>query len=186
MEQVLPQSSVRFFPIWDNNSPMQVVGLIEMINYILEINPSASHWVEIGSYIGESVAIFLGFPKITKLESIEISEFHIKLLQAKYGSFIKSNRYFLHHSDANRYSENILDESIDVVYIDGCHEYDSVKQNIELYYPKIKRGGFLTGHDYHYSPDVWPGVTKAVNEFANEINLSIMTFKDFSWLIHKV
>jgi hypothetical protein len=43
----------------------------------------------------------------------------------------------------------------------------------------------LCGHDYHEV--VWPGVVRAVNEFANvHNNLHIQVFKDCSWLIHKV
>jgi len=40
------------------------------------------------------------------------------------------------------------DESLDFVYIDGNHTYDYVKQDIELWYPKVKKGGLVAGHDY--------------------------------------
>lgn len=40
------------------------------------------------------------------------------------------------------------DESLDFVYIDGNHAYDYVKQDIELWYPKVKKGGIVSGHDY--------------------------------------
>lgn len=40
------------------------------------------------------------------------------------------------------------DESLDFVYIDGNHAYDYVKQDIELWYPKVKKGGLVSGHDY--------------------------------------
>jgi predicted O-methyltransferase YrrM len=187
MEQILPHKSLRFFPIWDNNSPLQVIGIIEMINHVLEINPNASHWLEIGSYVGESVAIYLGFPQIKKLESVDISEPHIKILQAKYKDYITSERYCTHHADANEYVKNISDQSIDVVYIDGCHEYDSVKRNIALYYPKIRSGGFLCGHDYFPNTKVLTGVYRAVNEFLSENQINNMEkFCDNSWTIRKV
>ena len=40
------------------------------------------------------------------------------------------------------------DNSLDFVYIDANHAYDYVVQDIELWYPKVKNGGYLCGHDY--------------------------------------
>lgn len=40
------------------------------------------------------------------------------------------------------------DNSLDFVYIDANHAYDYVVQDIELWYPKLKQGGYLCGHDY--------------------------------------
>jgi hypothetical protein len=45
-------------------------------------------------------------------------------------------------------SNMFQDESLDFVYIDANHAYDFVKQDIELWYPKVKKGGYLWGHDY--------------------------------------
>lgn len=40
------------------------------------------------------------------------------------------------------------DESLDFVYIDANHAYDFVVEDINLWYPKVKKGGLLMGHDY--------------------------------------
>jgi len=40
------------------------------------------------------------------------------------------------------------DNSLDFVYIDGNHAYDWVKQDIQLWWPKLKKNGLLMGHDY--------------------------------------
>jgi hypothetical protein len=45
-------------------------------------------------------------------------------------------------------SQLFQDESLDFVYIDANHAYDWVVQDIELWYPKVKKGGILWGHDY--------------------------------------
>jgi hypothetical protein len=45
-------------------------------------------------------------------------------------------------------SDLFQDNSLDFVYIDANHAYDYVKQDIELWYRKVKRGGYLCGHDY--------------------------------------
>jgi hypothetical protein len=57
------------------------------------------------------------------------------------------------------------DGYFDWVYVDGDHRYEAVKLDLELYLPKLKPGGFLTGDDYG-NPGWWEdGVTRAVNEF---------------------
>ena len=40
------------------------------------------------------------------------------------------------------------DNSLDFVYIDANHAYEYVKEDIELWYPKVKSGGYVMGHDY--------------------------------------
>jgi hypothetical protein len=45
-------------------------------------------------------------------------------------------------------SDMFEDNSLDFVYIDANHAYDYVVQDIELWYPKVKEGGYLCGHDY--------------------------------------
>jgi hypothetical protein len=40
------------------------------------------------------------------------------------------------------------DNSLDFVYIDANHAYDFVKEDIALWYPKVKSGGLVMGHDY--------------------------------------
>ncbi|KAH3766051.1 Capsular polysaccharide synthesis [Pelomyxa schiedti] len=42
----------------------------------------------------------------------------------------------------------IPDDSLSFVYIDARHDYSSVLQDLSLWYPKLKRGGVLAGHDF--------------------------------------
>jgi hypothetical protein len=54
------------------------------------------------------------------------------------------------------------------VYIDASHDYESVKEDIIAWLPKVKKGGIICGDDY--TPG-WPGVMRAVNEvFNNQVN----------------
>lgn len=68
-------------------------------------------------------------------------------------------------ADATRF---IADNSLDFVYIDGNHTYESVAEDIFLYYPKVKKGGLLSGHDYDYE-----SVRQAVDEFVSKENLKL-------------
>lgn len=40
------------------------------------------------------------------------------------------------------------DESLDFIFIDANHAYDFVKEDINLWFPKLKKGGIFSGHDY--------------------------------------
>lgn len=88
--------------------------------------------------------------------------------------------------EANKLFE---DNFFDWVYIDANHSYDAVKDDLELWYPKIKPGGFLVGDDY-VSPFIRPafGVVLAVNEFMKKyfLTLSYLTIDTFAnWAIKK-
>jgi hypothetical protein len=49
-------------------------------------------------------------------------------------------------------SKLFADNSIDFVYIDAAHDYDSVKEDIEHWILKVKTGGTIGGHDYFHDP----------------------------------
>jgi len=40
------------------------------------------------------------------------------------------------------------DESLDFIFIDANHAYDFVVDDINLWFPKLKKGGVFSGHDY--------------------------------------
>lgn len=101
------------------------------------------------------------------------------------------------------------DESLDFVYIDANHAYEFVKQDIEMWFPKVKKGGYICGHDYldidwYNDPmfakngkdkHIWSegkhigifGVNPAVDEFCKVNNYDKIITTDFcaSWLIQK-
>ena len=54
------------------------------------------------------------------------------------------------------------DASCDLVFIDGDHRYESVREDIRAWRPKVRPGGLLAGHDYTLQN--FPGVVRAVEE----------------------
>jgi len=47
--------------------------------------------------------------------------------------------------------KDFADESIDFVYIDGNHGFKYVTEDIFEWSKKVKKGGFISGHDYIYT-----------------------------------
>ena len=40
------------------------------------------------------------------------------------------------------------DNSLDFIYVDARHDYCGVMEDISLYWPKLKPGGIMAGHDF--------------------------------------
>lgn len=60
-----------------------------------------------------------------------------------------------------------LPQEVDVVYIDGNHNEEYIKFDVENYYPLVKKGGLFAGHDYNL-----PQVKKTVDEkFGDSLNV---------------
>ena len=59
----------------------------------------------------------------------------------------------------------------DLIYVDGAHQYEPVKQDIADYYPMLAPNGLLFGDDF-----AWEGVEKAAREYAHQNNLELFVF----------
>lgn len=83
---------------------------------------------------------------------------------------------------SRRASEFFEDESLDIVFIDASHKYKDVMEDIRCWYPKVKFGGTIAGHDYVINNTASQyGVVRAVNEFFHGKNIQIFV-ADRSWL----
>lgn len=50
----------------------------------------------------------------------------------------------------SEYAVDNVECDLDFIYIDGHHGYEYVKKDLELYVPKVRKGGLITGHDFDY------------------------------------
>jgi hypothetical protein len=64
------------------------------------------------------------------------------------------------------------DETFDFIYVDGyAHSGQLGGETIFDWYPKLKKGGVLSGDDY--DEEVWPLVVGAVKEIASQLNATV-------------
>ena len=140
--------------------------------------PSRSKFVEVGAWKGKSAA-YMTVEIINAEKNIEFyvvdtwegsSEhkdnpelqelFHIFTENMK----LIENYYIPMRMTSLEAATKFEDESLDFVFIDAAHEYEHVKDDLTAWYPKIKKGGILAGHDFYPDQPNWGGVHKAVTE----------------------
>jgi len=137
--------------------------------------------------IGVEIGVGAGQNSKKILENLDIEKLYLIDSWTKYADYVKelknTNNYSLKTTDGKRIAENNLkpwnkklvwtdeissiavndieDEELDFVYIDGNHNYKYVLEDITLYWPKLKNSGLMAGHDFKPK---FPGVIQAVGE----------------------
>jgi len=81
------------------------------------------------------------------------------------------------------------DMELDWIYLDADHREESVLADLKAWYPKVRVGGMLSGHDYFNSPG-WEnhhGVKAAVDAFfgCRIVSLTTEFQYEHSWYIIK-
>lgn len=68
----------------------------------------------------------------------------------------------------------------DVVFIDAAHDQENVEADILAWWPLVKDGGFMTGHDYQHK---FPGTMRAVAKYFPLMRVGVMP--DSVWMVMK-
>lgn len=153
-------------------------------------------FVEIGSRLGKSI-IYLAQrlqdigKRNVKLVCVDTWEgeknqpAHAEIVSAHRGSIL---RQFLDNiklakvddmitaisQDSAEAALQFVDGTIDGVWIDAAHNYDSVVKDLAAWYPKVKQDGIFSGHDW-----TCPEVSKAVNEHAESNGWELATHNNY-------
>lgn len=61
----------------------------------------------------------------------------------------------------------------DMIFLDAMHTYDSVKDDIARWWPRVKAGGIMAFHDYGHGD--FPGVKQAVDEVLGPLPNVVVT-----------
>jgi len=170
---------------------------------MLRLLPQNGVVAEIGVFKGEFSAQIFDITKPNRLhlidawpdEMIQSSGVNIngldacKFVQNKFACETGAGRVIVHRGLSAEAAQMFADEYFDWIYIDAGHSYEDVKSDLYYWYPKVKTGGFITGHDY--IEKTWYGVVRAVNEFLKEkplafIALTAESHGARSWVLKKL
>lgn len=108
--------------------------------------PSSATLIGVDLQLGDCVVNGVGF--LHSFDTISRSRPQLRLAALKMSSQVAAG-----------YLGNIKPN---VVFVDADHEYLAVKQDIQLWIPRMEKGGVLCGHDFDEVH--WPGVVRAVSE----------------------
>lgn len=68
-----------------------------------------------------------------------------------------------------------------IVHLDASHDYETVLQEAQAFWPLLAPGGYLAGDDYHAS---WPGVVRAADELAAKLGIELCVAEP-KWYLRK-
>jgi FkbM family methyltransferase len=166
----------------------------EMVNKF----PTGSHFVEIGAWLGKSTSYMaveianshknIKFDVIDTWEGSKnfVDEDYYKTDRDPYDIFmdnVSSVKRFINpiRGRSDEVYKNYEDKSLDFVFIDAGHDYQSVITDIKNWYPKVKDNGIIAGHDYIGYTDV----KKAVDEFFGENKIRLHLVHAGTWIYDK-
>ena len=95
-------------------------------------------------------------------------------------------RYALHRNYSVTVAQQFLQESsnqplFDFIYLDARHDYEGIKEDLEAWWPLLKKGGLYAGHDFvedGTNKNGLFGVQKAVKEFVERNGKEVMSISD--------
>ena len=133
--------------------------------------------VELGVAVGAFSEIIFREGKIRRLWSIDRWADHHNLAEyfaaSKMLSRIGHGRVVTLRTTFDEALDLFPDQSLDFVYIDGYAREGQVGgKTLADWWPKLKDGGILAGHDYHPK---WPRTIDAVDAFAEKHGLCVRT-----------
>lgn len=168
-------------------TPASLAGLNKMCLFLQERTPGLEKLVEVGGWTGAGTSIFIKhFRLVFVVDPWDARQGEIAAEEnVAAAEALFDERHFQNHRVVKIKTTSIdasfdfADGEVDVVYIDALHRYDAVKADITAWFPVVKNGGWLCGHDY--DEQRFPGVVKAVNErFPRS---EVTTFPDTSWVV---
>lgn len=180
----------------EGNWPLPWVSAIGLIPEIAKLGDNIVG-CELGVSYGFNLVHFLeNLPNISKVYAIdpympyddgpggyitqEVIDTVKRLVQINVEEYKEKVKFiFLPADDAH---QDIQNESLDYIFIDGDHSFDAVRKDMKHYFSKVRAGGIFAGHDINL-----PEVQKAVEQFRKENNISaeLKTCANCVWYWYK-
>lgn len=90
---------------------------------------------------------------------------------------LESGKVQIHRKLSTKAVHDFENEYFDLIYIDTDHSYETTRDELRLYAPKMKTGGVIAGHDYvtgNWISTYRYGVIEAVHEFCVHNNWELI------------
>lgn len=107
--------------------------------------------------------------------------------EAKVQTEFASYRRLIMHQFSDQAAYVLQGQQFDFVFLDANHKYDAVQADIAAWWPLVRSGGVLIGHDYGGRLDQNGkfGVKQAVDEFCLRMGHTVRLWKFLVWSVSK-
>lgn len=165
-----------------------------------------AHFVEVGTYAGKSAAFMaveiansgkrIRFDACDTFQGVERCNFHTdrdyldqECRRGEDGTLADNTRanlapvadfVNLRVGDSLTLAGTYADNSLDFVFLDDDHSTGHVLKELAAWYPKVKPGGWLSGHDLS-----WPSVRDALKPWGEMAGLEVKAVSSTSWMVEK-
>jgi len=105
---------------------------------------------------------------------------------ARFHHRIDAGQVAVHRTTSTEAAKEFPDGQFDWVFLDANHGYEGMKQDLEAYYPKVRPGGYITGHDFTDAKGY--GVIRAVRDLidARPVHLVALSTDEYpSFVLRK-
>jgi predicted O-methyltransferase YrrM len=133
-------------------------------------------YVEIGTFAGGSASLISTHPKVNKVISIDLGMPINKSIPINNVTKFKHNDCVYDYIEGDSTNPSTIERlrklttNVDVLFIDGDHQYDGVIKDFNNYKDFVVKGGYIIFDDYQdyiHSPEV----KKAVDDLVGGLNL---------------
>ena len=157
--------------------------------FLLEMMPKNSVCAEIGVNQGQFTEEILEVVQPKKLHLIDpwAGEDHAGNYEAvcdKFKDQTESGQVEIHREKSQCVYDHFPDQYFDWIYVDGSHNYKSVRRDLDFYYHKIKMYGFITGDDYLLM-EKRKGLRDAVAEIHEKYLMRLILIKNNQFILWK-
>ncbi len=159
-----------------------IPGWCDFADYYAEVVkglPDNAHIVEVGAWQGKSTACMavelLNSGKSVRFDVVDHFKGSAEIPESKQpadqrAAFlanlepVRQQIHEVHECLSWKAADRYCDESLDFVFIDAAHDEDSVSRDLAAWWPKVRPGGIMAGHDLDRE-----GVRAALTAFGADI-----------------
>ena len=163
-----------FRKCYETNRPVRVVEIgtcwAATPYHLLQKLPFVSSWYAVDPLLSgydlldASSVIFSRLARELNATARELSDAHAKAIASRMDELYGCRFHLLHRTSA-RAAPLFEDGSVDLIFVDGLHTYEGVRDDLHAWLPKLNpQTGILVANDYGREGK-FPGVTRAVDEF---------------------
>lgn len=155
--------------------------------------PDGAHIVELGVWAGQSTACMaveiansgkvIRFDVVDHFQGSPESDMRMDNQREVFEKNIAPVRHLvrnIHQMKTWAAAGHYLDESLDFVFVDAGHTTETVLKDLDAWWPKIKPGGMLAGHDAD-----WASVQKALKPWSELNGVDVSLCSRRSWQVVK-